>query len=138
MEKTMARLLLNAKVVNELQAKKKRVEYFDTKEPGFCLRVSPEGTKSFGVYYRFNGRLRCYTIGRTDQITLSDAIDQAREVKRTAHKGETDPAAERKEERRAETFSELAEQYIERYAQKSKSTWKDDRRIVIYTSLVLD
>jgi len=132
----MARLLLNAKVIQELQPdKRKRLEFFDTKEPGFSIQITPNGTKSFRVYYRFGGTLRCYSLGRVDQITLQDARAAARDAKQIAYKGKddpavVDPAVKRKEERNAEMFPEVAAAYIKRYAQEEKKSWRDDARII--------
>jgi integrase len=126
----MSRLHLNAKVVDGLKPGTKRLEFFDTQEPGFSIRITPKGVKSFSVYYYFGNRLRCYTIGRTDQWSLGDARDKARDIKRQAAKGEVDPATEKKAERQAETFQELADAYIERYAKKEKKSWPDDQRMI--------
>ena len=53
----------------------------------------------------------------------------ARTDLRAAAKGK-DPARQRKDERNADTFGEMAEQYLERYAKKRKKSWfKDDQTL---------
>jgi len=39
-------------------------EHWDTKLPGFGIRFSSHGTKSFILVYRFKGKSRRFTIGR--------------------------------------------------------------------------
>src|SRR5207244_13619286 len=59
----------------------------------------------------------------------ADARDDALEALRKAAKGE-DTAAEKKRKRQAETFGELAEDYIERHAKVKKRSWREDDRIL--------
>src|SRR5438128_709576 len=97
--------------------------------------------------YRHNGRLRRLTIGTYPPLTLADAREEAREALRKAAKDQ-DPAAEKKKKRLAETFGELAADYIERYAKAprkvnggtvidangepvpKKKTWAEDDRVL--------
>jgi site-specific recombinase XerC len=48
---------------------------------------------------------------------------------RKAAKGE-DPAAQKAEGREADSFKELAEDYLNRYAKPKKKSWKEDERII--------
>ncbi len=41
-----------------------------------------------------------------------------------------DPAAEKQAERRAETFAELATEYMEKHAKAKKRSWREDERII--------
>ncbi len=47
-----------------------RVEIWDKLLPGFGLRISAAGTKTFVLMYRFEGKLRRMTIGRYDSETF--------------------------------------------------------------------
>ncbi len=125
----MAKLNLTARSVAALKPKPERVYYFDTNLPGFCISVTTKGVKTFSVMYRHGRRLRRYTIGTTDRWSLVAARDEARDALRAAAKGE-DPAAQKKEERTAETFGELAADYMERWAKKRKKSWREDQRII--------
>ncbi|MEE8083908.1 MAG: Arm DNA-binding domain-containing protein, partial [Alphaproteobacteria bacterium] len=40
-----------------------QVDYWDTNRPGFILRVSLAGRKTWGVVYRHEGRKRRLTLG---------------------------------------------------------------------------
>ena len=108
----MAKLNLTAKTLDALKPSADRVDYFDTNLPGFFLRVTPSGVKTFGVMYRVGNHLRRYTIGTTDKWTLADARDEAREAMRSVARG-ADPALDEKAERLADTFAELVEVYLE-------------------------
>ena len=63
------------------------------------------------------------------QLGLADAREEAKEILRRAAKGE-DPATEKKRERKAETFRELATLYLEHHAKATKRTWRADHNIV--------
>ncbi|NNE82461.1 MAG: tyrosine-type recombinase/integrase [Alphaproteobacteria bacterium] len=106
-----------------------RVEHWDKDVKGLGLRVSSSGRKTWVLMYRVRGhkRLRRATLGTYPTLSLADARDQARDDLSAAAKGR-DPAELRSEERQAETFSELAEDYMERYAKKYKRSWFKDRQ----------
>ncbi len=106
-----------------------RIEYWDEDLKGLGIRVAPSGRKTWVLMYRVRGdkRLRRATLGTYPILTLADARDQARSDLSAAAKGR-DPASERKAERAAETFGELAEDYMRRYAKKRKRSWFKDRQ----------
>ena len=125
----MARINLTARTLASLKPKKDRVDYFDTNLPGFCVRVTPRGVKSFSVMFRHAGRLRRHTIGTFPRLTLAKARQEAKEALRDAELGQ-DPAAKKKAQRQANTFEEMAADFIERYSKKRKRTWRDDQRML--------
>ena len=104
----------------------RRRDVWDTVVSGFGVRISPGGHCSFVVRYRVNGRLRRFTIGPYSRLSLADARERARNALRDSHYG-VDAAAEKVEARRAETFEELAKEYIERHAKKKRSGREDIR-----------
>ena len=106
-----------------------QVDYFDASLPGFYLRISPGGRKTFGVMYRHAGRVRRMTFGTFPPLLLADARQRAKEELRKAAKGE-DPAAQKKMDRKSDTFEALAADYLMRYAKPKKKSWKEDKRIV--------
>jgi integrase len=93
------------------------------------VRVSASGKKSFTVFYRHAGRVRRLTLGTYPPITLADAREMAREALREAALG-GDPATRKKEERKADSFAQLAHEYLERHAKPNKRSWKEDNRII--------
>src|SRR2546425_3652713 len=92
----------------------KQVDYFEERMPGFGLRVSPSGHRSWIVMYRARGRLRRLTLGPYPPLSLADARAKAKLALSGVAQG-GDPAAEKRAERRAETFAELAAEYLERH-----------------------
>jgi integrase len=121
---------LNARSVDSLKPTiGKRMDYHDSEVRGLTLRITERGVKAWTVLYRHRGRLRRLTLGDATIISLADARDQAREAIRSASKG-GDPAAEKKQGRKAETIGDLATEYIERHAKRKKKSWKEDDRIL--------
>jgi integrase len=126
----MPRIKVTDRTVQGLMPNPSRqVDYFDERLPGFGLRVSPAGRKSWIVLYRFHGRLRRVTLGPYPYVSLADARAKAKTVMSQVVQG-SDPAALKAAERRAETFAELAAEYLERHAKPRKRTWREDERIL--------
>lgn len=106
-----------------------RVEYFDKNLPGFGLRITSTGHRSWVCLYRHKGEKRRYTLGVYPQFGLADARERAKEILHRAAKGE-DPTTDKKRERSAETFRELATLYLEHHARAKKRTWRTDHNII--------
>lgn len=109
---------------------KKRLEYWDQNMNGrFGLRVSVSGKKTWVVMYRFEQRLRRFTIGSFDDLPLVDARNQAKEILLNVAMGK-DPQEEKVQDRLAMTFGDLASEYIEKHAMPNKRSWKEDQRML--------
>src|SRR5262249_24602352 len=106
-----------------------QVDYFDTKAPGIGLRLSNSGRKTWFVMYRSSGRLRRLTLGTYPVLSLADARSQATAAKHSVAKGE-DPALEKESARTPPTVTDVATQYLERYAKQRKKSWRDDARLL--------
>lgn len=94
-----------------------QLELFDTVVPGFGLRISYGGRRTFFVMTRIHGRQVRRTLGTTDDLTLADARDKARRAKGDAAAGIDPKDAERKarveaERSRRSTFRAVAEDYL--------------------------
>jgi integrase len=100
---------------------------WDTHQRGMALRVQPSGSRSFVAVYSRYGRPRWLTLG--NKIGLSDARALAAEAMLAVAKG-GDPAAEKKAERSAGTFADLASKYVEQYAKKHNKSWKQADALV--------
>ncbi len=122
------KLRLNRKTIESLKPDATLKTVFDDRIPGFHVRVTPRGVKTFAIFCTIRGRQRNYTIGRVEDWLLEDARTKALEVRRAAAKG-IDAAAEKHRERHAETFGELAGQYMKE-AKKHKKSWREDERII--------
>ncbi len=127
----MARMTFTETAVAEASAPADgRVEFWDTELPGFGLRVSDGGRKSWQLMYRIDGRKRRMTLGGYPALSLALARDAAVEALREIHKGR-DPAAERASLTGGPlTFEGFAKAYIERYAKQAKKTWTADARMI--------
>ncbi|RWQ46998.1 MAG: site-specific integrase [Mesorhizobium sp.] len=92
----------------------KEYDIWDSKVKGFGVRVSPKGTKTFVLLYRFEGRPRRYTIARYPDLSLADARDKAQAAKGKIANG-IDPQSEKKKEKRklADRVDALVGQFID-------------------------
>lgn len=102
-----------------------RFEVWDAALPGFGLRITENGNRSWILMTRLHGRLIRYTVGAYPALSLSEAREDAREAIRMVARGE-DPRDRRKEpDAILGTFAAVAEEFI------SKSTagtgWKKEQ-----------
>src|SRR5262245_58892781 len=106
-----------------------RGEYWDTSLPGFGLRVTPTGVRTWTIRYRHAGRLYRLTIGRYPKLSLADARERARTELRRAGLGEH-PVAEKLQarEREQDTVAALVGEY-EKHS-SGKKGWDEARRIL--------
>jgi len=130
----MPQLNLTAKTIDGLRLTEDgQVEYWDAGLKGFGVRVSKTGTsdaetKTFFVRYRVGKHMRRLTIGDVDRVGLADARTKARAILVSVDNGD-DPAVARAAAKRAETFGELWDDYLNRHAKQNKRSWRDDERI---------
>src|SRR6516165_10482293 len=116
-------------VASVKQHQEGQVDYWDTHVSRFGLRVSAGGQKSWVTIYRHNARLRRMTLGSYPTLSLADARQLARAALRDAAHG-ADPAGEKQAQRRAESFGELAELYLDKHAKVLKRSWREDERTI--------
>lgn len=99
----------------KLPAAGKRATYHDTKVNGLQLRVTANGTKSFYVFQRVNGKPERVRVGRHPYPIMS--IDQARkEAKAIIHQiaeGESPAAAKRVENAAKQTLADAVVEYLQ-------------------------
>ena len=95
-------------------------------------RCDGAGRVAFSVRYRFGGVRRRFTIGVYPTVTLHEARKAAGRVREQVRNG-IDPQAERLQARAAPagmTFGELADTFIEKYAKRSKASWRSDQGLL--------
>jgi len=103
-----------------------RTMVWDSAIPSFGVRISEHGKKTFIVMRRLHGKLVRRTIGQYPIMTLSAAREAALEALRDIERG-IDPkekkAAQRRAEaqRRANSFTSVAEDFIARHVSKLRS-----------------
>ncbi len=111
----------------------KQIDYYDTRSLGkgrrFGLRISYAGTKTWCVWYQYDGRTRRLSIGHWPPLGLADARRKA-DKQLSAILLDHDPAAERQADKHAETVAELAELFIEKYAMRNKKSWRRDQEML--------
>jgi integrase len=103
-------------------------QIWDEKQGGLCLRVQPTGAKAWVVVYSRQGRSRWLTLGAANAIGLSDARRLAAKAMLAVAEGK-DVAAEKRAERGAGTFSDLAAKYLE-HAKRINKSWEQADALV--------
>ena len=101
---------------------------WDTRQPGLAVVVQPSGHRAFKFVYSFKSRPRWYHIGNA-VIPVAGARKLAASVMLKVVEGK-DPAAEKKAERQGNTFAELAQAYVDRYAKKKNKSWQQADKLV--------
>jgi len=109
---------------SDLPIAARRVDYHDAALPGFMVRVTPNGVRTFAVWYRVRGGggARRLTIGRVGTISLADAREAAAKILRDARSG-VDAVAERQKDRAeaqrarlvGDSLGRLTERFLEKH-----------------------
>jgi integrase len=120
---------LNDLMVKRLAPADRPYLVWDSHQRGLAVRVETTGRKSYKVIYPHHGRPRWYSIGAADAIGLQDARKLAGRIMFAVAEGK-DPQADRKAERGAGTFTELATQYVEQHAKKNNKSWVQADKLV--------
>jgi integrase len=108
-----------------------RIEYWDAKTPGLCLRVSASGAATWSLRYRphSGGSYQRASLGALPAVGLADARAYANRL-RVEVAGGADPQRERMAKRAAAanafTFERLAQRYLDEYARPRKVSWRND------------
>ena len=100
----------------------RRLEVWDVALPGFGIRVSVNGHRSWFCAIRRNGRVIRHTLGSYARLSLADAREAARTAMNDPNFG-TAPSIE--EENRSVTLGEVVPQFIELYARPKNRGWKE-------------
>jgi integrase len=129
----MSKISLTTAYVKALQPPVSgRVEIWDEKLPGLCIRLSATGKGAWTYRYRprEGAGYQRLTLGPLDALTLAEARDRAARTRLRVLDG-ADPQGERRlrrREARVLTFEALAKRYLEEYAKPRKSSWKNDEQ----------
>lgn len=115
--------------VDALAAKDRDYFLWDAQIPGFGVRVSPKGRKTYTVQYRLGGRTKRVSLGVHGAITPDEARDLARRTLGDVSRG-ADPSGQKRIERRAPTVSALCDRFLDEYVpvRCKPSTEKEYRR----------
>jgi integrase len=126
---------ITKRLVDSLSAGASEFFVWDSKLPGFGLRVQPSGVMSYVAKYRAgSGRAaptRRVTLGRVGKITPDEAEKLAKRVLGAVAHG-ADPAATKSADRRAATLNELASLFLaDHVAAKRKPATADHYRYIL-------
>lgn len=114
--------------VKNLQPRERAYTVWDTKQPGLAIVVQTTGHAAWKCIYPFRGRPRWLHIANASAIGLAKARKLANTVMYEVAQGK-DPAAERRAERSADTFDQLATRY-RKYSQRKNKSWKQADHLV--------
>ena len=104
---------------------KGRLYYRDIKEKGLSLYITSNGTVTYFVRKRVNGKDERIILGRFPEMTVEKARKGALVAKAEVAKG-NNPNHEKQKIRNDFTFKQLFDRYIEEYAKLHTRTWKQD------------
>ena len=135
MGSNMSKKITDARI-RSLKPRQERYEVWDGR--GFGVRVAPSGRKSFIFVYRLNGRSRRMTFGTYPAMSLVKA-NEALAAAQTLLNNGFDPAdqaiSERRAAREAETFKELVDEWIERWAKRNRKRWMEAKQTLEYDAI---
>jgi len=120
---------LTQRFVATVKPGSKRVLYWDTVQKGLALQVETTGHKSFKLIYRHHGRSRWFTIADARAITIGSAREIAKDQWGAICKG-VDVQAEKTAARKAATFGDLAQRYVEEHAKVRNRSWQQADKLV--------
>lgn len=129
------------KTVAALKPGPVRKDVFDDLVPGLALRVNTGGSKVWTLFYRApvpddsghympGKQQRRWTIGAYPSVTLSAARQRARKALLDLTDKGIDPAETKADARKADSFKDLADDYMKRYAKVEKRSWDQDERLI--------
>ena len=95
-----------------------QADYWDAATPGFGLRVTDKGIKSWTILYRLGSKQVRQTLGRFPGVSLADARRKAADVRERVAKGkdprlEEDRQRREEEQARADSVAAVAEKYLQ-------------------------
>ena len=134
MKKTEKKTLTDAYVKRIKTPQTGRKEYFDALVPGFGVRVTDKGSKSYIVFYRVNGKQSRVTLGSIHELSLKEARETARDY-RVAAKGGIDlkdgerHAKAEAARKRLGTFESVSQSFIEEYCEVNNKSWRERQRM---------
>ena len=120
---------LTKRLVESLKPAVKPYIVTDTVTPGFMVRVSTSGERTFYVYYRAGGVQRRPALGAYHEraFSVERARAKAEQYLALVRQGR-DPSAERQDASRAETLAEFADAYLKDAEPRLKNHTLEDYR----------
>lgn len=127
------KLKLNDPFIRNHPAPENRIEIYDTYVSGLAVRITPTGHKSFVYRYRFNDKVKRFTIGSYPKMSLAEAREEVGELAYQVSRG-TDPLVEKKKRKHqpeSKNFEQLAKKYKQRHVPTLRAgSQKEYNRII--------
>ena len=114
--------------IKNLKPQERAYATWDIVQRGLCIVMQPTGRAAWKTVYSHRGRPRWIHLADASAIGLADARKLANEIMYRVAQG-ADPAAERRAERSADTFEELATRYS-KYSQRRNKSWRQADKLV--------
>ena len=95
---------------------------YDNYVPGFGVRITPNGVKSFILRRKVDGRAQIITLDRFPAISVETARKMAQEINGAFARGEN-PQVEKNKRRVEQTIAELFQHYLDGWAKAHTRTW---------------
>lgn len=129
--------MLTELTIRKLSPKgKERVEVWDDKLPGFGVRVSASGTKSFVLMYYTAGKKKRLTLGRFPMMTLAEARRRAHEALATVAEG-GEPEAKPAVADVGVSFSSAVEMFVAQHCRRhNRASHAQETERVLRTKFV--
>ena len=119
----MRHKLTDKSVQNLKPNPERRFEVRDEVLPGFRIRVTPQGKKTFSLVRRVNGKSKRMTIGEYGILSLSEARKLAREIIYKIEIGQLEVATGQ-ELAPCPNLEEIIPEYIEKHAKVHNRDWR--------------
>jgi hypothetical protein len=100
---------------------------WDDEARGLCVRIYPDGARSFIFRYHFNGRQCFIRIGCCPGLSLKAARNRARELRRIVDEG-SDPVANERDRRWTTSFEKFLRHVAELVPTKARLSPKQLQR----------
>ena len=125
----MANTRLTEKRIRDARRDPRKTSFmWDLAVPGFGIRCTPNGTKSFVLWTRSSGKKSLLTLGRVSAISLDQARKSAASELDQIDRGGDDLLARRAKRREGLTVSQGAEWYLDVYIPKRQGLRKMGER----------
>ena len=108
--------MLTEKNIRDAKAQAGTFIMWDTRVPGFGVRVTPAGTKSYVIDYYVGTQRRRATLARCSELPLRAARDRAGRELAAVRAGESDLLERRREAREAPTVEQALGRYFDEHA----------------------
>jgi integrase len=128
----MARAILTDVAVRRLRPPERgRREVWDAALPGFAVRITENGKRSFVLMTRLRGRPLRLTLGAWPATSLADARDRARDAIQKCARGE-DPRVEKRAVagNAPDTVEKVAAAFVAQWCQPRNRSWEEQERLL--------